>query len=99
MHRHQPPPGHSGTPPAYPSLPRLPSTAWGSALGEVVSQLVKGGGSSHIAPKDFSFLLSSALSGSPKLGALFSAELPREKRTKIPQHLTGGDANKSLVPD
>lgn len=81
------------------SLPRLPSTGWGSTWGEVVIQLVKGGGSSHIGPKGFSLLLSSALSGSPKLRALFSAGFPREKRTKIPQRLAGGDANKCLVPD
>lgn len=87
------------SPTPAPSLPRLPGTAWGSAWGEVVIQLVKWGGSSDIAPKGFSFLLSSALSGSPQLRALFSAELPREKRTKIPQCLAGGEANKSLVPD
>lgn len=77
--------------PVFPGCPVLSGGVHG------VKWWFKGGGSSHTALKGFSFLFSSSL-----WGPLSSEHFPLQNspgRTKIPQCLVGGDANKALVPD
>lgn len=88
-----------GTNLPFPFLHMLPSSAWGSAWVKwwfswwkkmVVHTLHQRASSPFFCPSLSLHVLSRAL---------FSAELPREKKTKVPQCLVGGNAEKSLVPD